>query len=62
MWNTIGIQGALLSRWLDPIYVSSVVVCAPGDATQAAESCKWALSGRISKHGSMGTSMNPGAQ
>ena len=51
LWNAVGIQGALLSRWLEPIYIDQVVLSwSPSLHMTQAEiqaSCSWAFGERI---------------
>lgn len=53
LWNLVGIQGALLSRWLEPIYIDQIVLSwSPAlhmtqEAYQA--SCSWAFGERINR-------------
>ncbi|WFD30231.1 tRNA(Ala)(adenine(37)) deaminase [Malassezia sp. CBS 17886] len=35
MWSALGIQGGLLSQWLDPVPIASVVISAPPDTLRA---------------------------
>lgn len=46
LWNSLGMQGALLSQWLEPLFYTSIVLSrSPGmDATYAA-ACTSALAG-----------------
>ena len=46
LWNSLGMQGALLSQWLEPVFYTSIVLSrSPGmDATYAA-ACTSALAG-----------------
>lgn len=53
LWNVVGIQGALLSRWLEPIYIDQLVLSwSPAlHMTQEAyrASCSWAFGERINQ-------------
>lgn len=54
LWNALGIQGAFLSRWLTPVFLSSMVISLPEESyfgihRQEYESrCLWALNHRLS--------------
>lgn len=45
MWNTLGIQGAIMSHWVEPIRVKSLTIC-NGDAG-ALEACRNAIFRRV---------------
>ena len=51
LWNAVGIQGALLSRWLEPIYIDQVVLSwSPSlhmTQSEIQASCSWAFGERI---------------
>lgn len=54
MWNAVGIQGAFLSLWLTPIFLTSVVISMPQESqwgihqNEYGTKCVWALKHRIS--------------
>lgn len=53
LWNAVGIQGALLSQWLEPVHICRIITSwSPelyhGLSEKACvESCMWAVCGRI---------------
>jgi len=52
VWNAIGIQGAFLSSWLSPIFLTSVVISMPQEThmgihqKEYESKCVWALNYR----------------
>lgn len=45
MWHALGLQGALLSQWLEPVRAASIVIS--GAEKPALEACEAALAGRL---------------
>ena len=45
IWNTLGIQGALLTRWLEPVFLTSVVVSLPDADLSLASTCSQVIAG-----------------
>lgn len=50
VWNTLGIQGALLIRWLEPVFLASVVVSLPDTDHSLALTCAQVIAGLDPTH------------